>query len=233
MSISILRRVWPLLLILLLFFVFFYFRINHYLSFSSLQMHHQQLVFWTNNHYFFAVILFMSIYILCIATSVPGALILTLTGGLLFGVLWGTVFVVISATIGSTIIFFLVKYALSDWVAKKTAGWVKKMRVGFQHNAFSYLIVLRLMPIFPFAVVNLVPALLGIEAKTFILATFFGIIPGSLIYASVGNSLNHLFDIGQTPNFKIIFSPPLFLPLLGLAILSLLPVLYKKIKRLP
>ena len=142
----------------------------------------------------------------------------------------GTVYAVISATLGSIIIFYIVRFALSDWVAKKASGWVNKMRLGFQHNAFSYLLVLRLIPVFPFWVVNLVPALLGVEAKTFILATFLGIIPGSTIYASVGNSLNRLLEQGQTPNLKIIFSPELFLPLLGLALLSLLPVLYKKLK---
>jgi uncharacterized membrane protein YdjX (TVP38/TMEM64 family) len=230
MTFNVLRRLWPLLLLPILFFVLYYFRINQYLSFSNLQIYHQQLISWTNNHYLYAVILFMSIYILCIAASFPGALMLTLTGGLLFGILWGTLYVVTSATIGSTAIFFIVKFALSDWVAKRTTRWIHKMRHGFQHNAFSYLLVLRLMPIFPFWVVNIIPALLGIQAKTFILATFLGIIPGSMIYASVGNSLNHLLEMGQKPNLKIIFSPEFFFPLLGLALLSLLPVLYKKFK---
>lgn len=233
MTIGILRRLWPLIILVILIFIFYFLRIDQYLSFSSLQIHHQQIISWTNNHYLYAVIIFMSGYIGCITASVPGALILTLTGGLLFGVFWGTVYVVISATIGSTIIFFIVKFALSDWIAKRTDGWVNKMHVGFQHNAFSYLLMLRLIPVFPFAVVNLVPALLGVEAKIFIIATFIGIIPGSTIYASVGNSLNHLLEMGKTPDFKIIFAPELFLPLLGLALLSLLPVLYKKTKGSP
>ncbi|WP_226905551.1 TVP38/TMEM64 family protein [Legionella antarctica] len=169
-------------------------------------------------------------YILCIAASIPGALFLTLTGGLLFGPIWGTVYVVISATIGSTLVFLMVKFAFSDWVAKRATKWINRMRRGFKHHAFSYLLILRLIPLFPFWVVNIVPALLGIETKIFILATFLGIIPGSLIYSSVGGSLNYLFERGQTPDLKIIFSPELFLPLLGLALLSLSPVLYKKIK---
>ncbi|WP_233588645.1 TVP38/TMEM64 family protein [Legionella sp. km535] len=230
MTFSVLRRIWPVLLILLLLFLLYSFRVNQYLTFSSLQLHHQQLISWTNDHYILAVATFMISYIICVAASFPGALILTLTGGLLFGLFWGTLFVVISATIGSILIFLTVKYAFSDLVAQKTSGWVNKMRQGFQHNAFSYLLVLRLMPIFPFWVVNIVPALLGVKARTFVLATFLGIIPGSLIYASVGNSLNHLFEQGQAPNFKIIFSPELLLPLLALAFLSLMPVFYKKIK---
>lgn len=230
MTFSVLRRVWPIVLLLLLLLLFYYFNLDQYLSFSSLQLHHQQLISWTNNHYFSAVTVFMLIYIFCVAASIPGALILTLTGGLLFGMLWGAFFVVISATIGSIIIFLTVRYAFSDWVAQKTSGWIKKMRHGFQHNAFSYLLVLRLIPVFPFWVINIVPALLGIKARTFILATFLGIIPGSLIYSSVGNSLNHLFEQGRTPNLKIIFSPEIFLPLLALALLSLMPVFYKKFR---
>lgn len=225
-----LRRLWPLLLLSGLFALFYYFKINQYLSFATLQLHHQQLISWTNTHYFSAVAVFMTCYIICVALSFPGALILTLTGGLLFGLMWGVVYVVISASLGSMLVFLLVRYALSDWVARGTAVWVNKMRLGFQHNAFSYLLVLRLMPVFPFWVVNIVPALLGINARTFFLATFLGIIPGSFIYTSVGNSLNHLFEVGQTPNLKIIFSPELFLPLLGLALLSIMPILYKKFK---
>ena len=88
MNFGVLRRLWPLVLLLVLFFVFYYFKINQYLSFSSLQLHHQQLISWTNSHYFYTVSLFMLLYIICIAASFPGALILTLTGGLLFGVIW-------------------------------------------------------------------------------------------------------------------------------------------------
>ena len=90
MTFSVLRRFWPLLLLPLLFFIFYYFHLNQYLTFSSLKLHHKQLTSWTNSHYIYAVILFMTIYILCIAASIPGALFLTLAGGLLFGVLWGT-----------------------------------------------------------------------------------------------------------------------------------------------
>ncbi|CAM2891454.1 TVP38/TMEM64 family protein [Legionella worsleiensis] len=230
MTLSVLRKIWPVLLALLIFFLLYFFKVNQYLTFSSLHLHHQQLILWTHNHYPLAVALFMITYIVCVAASFPGALILTLTGGLLFGIFWGTFFVVLSATLGSILIFSIVKYAFSDWVAQRTSGWVTKMRHGFHHNAFSYLLVLRLMPIFPFWAVNIVPALLGVKARTFILATFLGIIPGSMIYASVGNSLNHLFEQGQPPDLAVIFSPELFLPLLALAFLSLMPVFYKKFK---
>ena len=103
------------------------------------------------------------------------------------------------------------------------------MRDGFQENAFSYLLFLRLVPIFPFWVVNIIPALLGVSATTFIVATFFGIIPGSVVYVLVGHGLSHLFASNQTPNLRLIFEPTVLYPLLALAALSLLPVIYQKI----
>lgn len=230
MSIRVMRRLWPLLLLFLILFIFYYFRINQYVNFTTLQANHQKLITWTNAHYLTAVMLFMVCYILSVATSMPVALILTLSGGLLFGVYWGTIYVVISATLGATILFFAVKIALSDWVAQRTTIWVNKMRIGFQKNAFSYLLILRLIPLFPFWAVNIVPALLGVSANTFIITTFLGIIPGSVIYVSLGNSLNHFFSIAKTPNLKIIFEPAILLPLIGLALLSMSPIIYQKFK---
>lgn len=230
MAISIFRRLWPLSLLFLLLFIFYYFKISQFINFSNLQLHHQQLISWTQDHYLYSVVMFMSTYIFCVAALFPVALVLTLAGGLLFGPFWGPVYVVISATIGSVLVFFIVKYALSDWVAQRTTVWINKTRIGFKNNAFSYLLILRLMPLFPFWVVNIVPALLGIEVKTFILATFFGIIPLSIIYSSIGNSLNHILRTGQKLDSTIIFSPEIVLPLSGLILLAFLPLVYKKIK---
>lgn len=114
---------------------------------------------------------------------------------------------------------------------KKTSRWIKGMEQGFKDNAFSYLLVLRLVPLFPFWLVNIVPALLGVSKRTFVFATFMGIIPGSFVYVLVGNGLGHIFDANQTPDLSIIFDAKVLLPLLGLALLSLLPVVYKFVKR--
>ncbi len=105
------------------------------------------------------------------------------------------------------------------------------MKKGFTENAFSYLLTLRLIPIFPFFVVNLVPAFLGISLRTYILATGLGIIPGSFVYVSVGTGLGSLFDRGESLNLKGILTPEILTALGGLALLSLLPVLYKKLKQ--
>lgn len=225
------RRLLPLLVLIVLLVLFFYFQLNRYLSFNSLQEHRTTLLAWTKTHYLLAVLTFMGIYIVAVAISVPGAVFLTLASGFLFGIVLGTIYVVISATIGATFVFFAVRSALNEWLSKKTAGWIVTMRQGFRKNAFSYLLILRFIPLFPFWVVNIVPGLLNVKAKTFILATFIGIIPGSLIYVLVGNGLGLVFDKGEKPNLSIIFSPEILLPLIGLALLSLLPIIYHRFYR--
>ncbi len=217
----------PLFILLLLLVFAAYFRIDQYLSYASLQSHYQQLKGWADHHFFSLLSAFAGIYILAIAISIPGAVFLSLGAGLLFGIFWGTLIVVISATIGATLLFYAVKTSLGEWLAPKTKGWLGKMQNGFQNDAFSYLFILRLIPIFPFWAVNIVPALLNIDAGTFIIATFLGIIPGSIVFVSIGNGLNHLIEQQQQPDLSIIFSWPVLLPLLGLAGLTLLGVFYK------
>jgi uncharacterized membrane protein YdjX (TVP38/TMEM64 family) len=218
----------PLLLIISGLVLVFYFDLNTYLSFDSLKIHRQSLLLWTKQNFWLVSLYFMGIYILAVTLSVPGAVFLTLAGGFLFGPIWGTTFVVISATIGATLLFFIVKLAISDWIAKKASSWIKKMSDGFKRDAFEYMLVLRLVPLFPFWAVNIVPAVLNIKSSTYIISTFIGIIPGSFVYVLVGNGLGAVFDSGKTPNLAIIFQPQILLPILGLALLSLIPVLYKR-----
>lgn len=217
----------PLGLLLVAFFCFFYFHLFDYLSFTALQQHRELLLQWTLQHYWLSVFIYMAVYIVAVAISVPGAIILTLTGGFLFGIFWGALYVVCSATVGASLIFLAVRTALGQVLAKKATHWVGKMERGFQRDAFSYLIFLRLVPIFPFWAINIVAGLLNVRLKTFFVATFFGIIPGSLVYVSVGSGLSTIFAAGQTPNLGIIFKPALLVPMLCLALLALVPVLYK------
>lgn len=225
---------WGLFVLLIgLLGLFFYFHLYRYLSFDSLKMHRLVLMSWTEQHFFKVIFSFMAIYTLAVAVSIPGATFFTLIAGFLFGKLSGTAVVVISATLGAFIVFIAVELAFREWFTKKSAKWLHAMEQGFQHNAFSYLIFLRLVPLFPFWLVNIVPALLGVSKRTFVIATFIGIIPGSFIYVMVGNGLSHIFEMNETPNLKIIFDLNIFLPLLGLALLALLPIAYKYFKRKP
>ena len=102
------------------------------------------------------------------------------------------------------------------------------MEDGFRENALSYLLFLRLIPLFPFWLVNLVPAFLGVSTLTYVIGTFFGIIPGTFVFASVGNGLGAVLDAGQDPDLGIIFKPEILGPLIALAVISLLPIGYKK-----
>ena len=225
------KRWTPLIVLLILLGLFFYFQLYRYLSFESLKVNRALLLAWSEQHLIWVVLGFIGVYTISVACSVPGATFLTLAGGFLFGPWLGTLWVVISATLGAFIVFLAVELALRDWVAKKAAKWLKTMEQGFQHNAFSYLLFLRLVPLFPFWLVNIVPALLGISKRTFVIATLIGIIPGSFVYVLVGNGLGHVFDANETPNLGIIFDPKVLIPLLALALLSLVPVIYKLIQR--
>lgn len=220
----------PLILIVFLLVLFWSFRLDKYLSIEHLREHKARLMALTQTNFYLASFIFVVIYTLSVAISIPGAVFLTLMGGFLFGVVYGTVLVVLSATLGATILFFAVQSSVGEVIAKRAFGWTQKMRQGFQGHAFSYLLMLRFIPLFPFWVVNIVPALLGVRASTFIAATFIGIIPGSLVYVSVGNGLSEVASMPSL-NLRLLFEPKLLLPLLALAALSLLPIFFSHKKR--
>lgn len=222
-----LKRWLPLLLILAGLAVFFYFDLSQLMNFTQLKSQRFALLAWTESHYAQAVLIYMLVYILAVAISIPGAVFFTIISGFLFGVILGTLYVVVSATLGAMCVFLSVKTALEPWISKKTNYWIKKMRIGFQKDAFQYLIFLRLAPLFPFWVVNIVASLMGVRTSTFFLTTFIGIIPGSFVYVLLGNGLGQILDQNNAPNLGILLTPPVFIPLLALALLSLLPTLLK------
>ena len=212
---------------LLLFFVLGF---GDYLSFDMLSRHQHDLMAWTEAHYLLAVACFMGLYALAITFSVPGGVWLTLAGGFLFGAIAATVYVVVAATAGALTIFLAARYAFADLLRARTGGAGERMKQGFEENAFNYLLVLRLVPLFPFWLVNLVPAFMKVPVRTYLLATFIGIIPGTFVYAGVGSGLGMVFEKGEMPDLGIIFEPEILLPILGLAVLSLVPVIYHKVK---
>jgi uncharacterized membrane protein YdjX (TVP38/TMEM64 family) len=223
---------WGLLVFLgCLFGLFFYFELYHYLSFEQLKLHRIDLMRWKQTHFITALFLFATIYMIAVAISVPGAWFLTLTAGFLFGPILGALIVISSATIGALLVYLAVRFALRDWVAQRTNQWLKYMEKGFQTDAFSYLLFLRLVPLFPFWLINIMPALLGVSPRVFVLATFIGIIPGSFIYVLVGHSMGYIFDANQTPNFTLFKDPMVLLPLMALGLLALIPVIYRYFKQ--
>ncbi len=223
-------RFLPLIILILALILFFYFGLYEYLTFEVLERYRNQLISWTQQHYVLTVLSFMIIYIIAVAVSIPGATILTITGGFLFGYIFGTIYVVISATIGATIIFLAARTALGEILAKKAGATIKRLEQGFQKNAFNYLLFLRLVPLFPFWLVNIVPGLLNMRLSSYVAATFIGIIPGSFVYVLLGNGVGAVLAAGKTPDLGIILKPEILAPLIGLGILALVPIIYKKYK---
>ena len=209
---------------------FFALGLDQYVSFETLREHRDVLANFVANNPLLAPLAFMVIYCVVVAFSLPGGAIMTIAGGFLFGTVLGTAWVVLSATTGATILFVIAKTSLGDPLRARAGPWLKKMESGFRENALSYLLVLRLIPLFPFFVVNLVPAFLGVPWRTYVMATFIGIIPGTIVYATVGAGLGSIFDRNESFTASGVMTPEIITALIGLALLSLLPVAYKKIK---
>ena len=220
-------RLWPLALLACGIMLFFLLELDRYLSFDTLRDNRAFLTEWTADNRVSAIFYYILLYIAVVAFSLPGGAVMTIAGGFLFGPVFGTLWTVIGATIGATLLFLAAKTALGDVLRAKAGPAIRRMEAGFQDNALSYMFVLRLVPIFPFFLVNLAPAFLGVRLHTYVIASFFGIIPGTFVYALVGNGLGAIFDAGETPDLSIIFAPEILLPLIGLAALAMLPVLYK------
>lgn len=201
------------------------------LSFDTLRENRDVLQGLVADNPVSSILIFMGLYIVSVALSLPVGSVLTITGGFLFGSFLATTYVVLAATIGATIVYLAARYAFYDLMRAKAGNAVRKMEEGFAENAFSYLMVLRLIPIFPFWLVNLVPALLGVKLRSFVFGTMIGIIPGTFVYASIGDGLGALFDQGKTPDLGIIFEPRILTPIIGLAVLAMLPVAYKKLRQ--
>ena len=223
-------KILPLLIIGAGVALFFGMGWNKYLTFEALSENRQALLQWTEENQFLAILAFVAGYALVVAFSLPGAAWMTLGGGFVFGTVFGTLYVVGAATLGAVGIFLIARYALVDFFRSKMAGAGERMEAGFRENALSYLLFLRLVPVFPFWLVNLLPAFLGVPVRTYIIGTFVGIIPGSAVFCSVGNGLGAVFDAGDTPDLGIIFQPEILGPIVGLALLSLVPIVYKRVK---
>ena len=223
------RLVLPLLLIVGLI-GFFAAGLDDYLTFAALQDHRHTLVSFAARYGLLANLVYLAVYAVVIAFSLPGGAMMTMVGGFLFGTLLGGTTVVIGATLGATALFVIAKTSFGDPLEARAGPAIKKLEAGFQRNAFSYLLFLRLVPLFPFFVVNLVPAFLGVSLRTYFVTTLVGIIPGTFVYASVGNGLSAVLDAGGTPNLERIFEPDILIPIIGLAVLSLIPVAYNTIR---
>lgn len=183
-------------------------------------------------HFAAALALYMFAYVVATALSIPGATILSLAGGLLFGAATGTAAVVVAATVGATIVFLAARSAFGATLREKASGFVARFEQGFSRDAFSYLLVLRLIPLFPFFIVNIAPAMTRIRTATFAAATFIGIIPGAFAYVSAGAGLGAVFAAGGDVTLRgLLTRPEILTPIAALSLLALAPVIYRSLTK--
>jgi len=224
------RRYLPLAALVIASALAFAFDLHQLLSFETLQRHDRMLREAVADRPVSMAVGYTVAYALVVATALPAAVLMTITGGYLFGIWLGGSLAVTGATLGAVGVFLVAGTSFGRRLGAGTSPLLGRLRKGFQKDAFSYLFILRLLPVLPFVVASVVPALLGVSLRVFVLATVLGMLPGSFVYASVGNGLGAIIARGEEPTLDILREPEILAPLLGLAALALLPVVYRKLK---
>lgn len=220
----------PITFNLLLMILLFFTNLRHYITFESIKMNREAIILYKIAHPILTPTIFIAIYITMTALSTPGGSILSILGGFFFGMPFSTIYVVIGATIGATLLFLAARTFFRGFLIKMAYPFITKVEVGFKKNKTRYLLVLRLLPIFPFWVVNLIPAFLNVNLRTYMWTTFVGIIPGSYIYTQAGSGLGVIFDRGESFSVSAVLNPQLIIALVLLSLAALLPIFLKKTK---
>jgi uncharacterized membrane protein YdjX (TVP38/TMEM64 family) len=223
-----LKRFAPLLLILAVLVGGLVFGLQHQLSWAALAAHQAALRTWVEAAPFATGAVYVGVYALAVAVSFPGALWITVTGGLLFGTAIGATLAVVGATSGAVLLVLAARTALGPFLARRAGRLIEGLRPRMRRDGFSYVLALRLIPVVPFWLTNLAAAVAGVRLSHFAAATLIGTIPATTVFASLGAGLGRVLAAGQTPDLLVIFSPPVLLPLLGLAVLALLPVAWRR-----
>ena len=202
---------------------------HRFVQWEVIALHYGQIKSWATSQLALAGIGFLVSYAVAVAFSLPVALPLTLTGGAVFGWL-ALPLVLTGATVGAGLVFIAVRTALGDVARRRAGPFLARLEDGFSTNAFSYLLALRLIPVAPFWVINIVPALTRMTLRSYLAATFIGIAPGTAVFVSVGRGLDHVLAAGRTPDLEILASPAVVGPLVALGLLALMPVAWKRIR---
>lgn len=215
------------------FAAFFLLDLDRFVSLAELARNCENLEAWVDAHPVLSRAAYAAAYFLAIAFSLPVGLVLTIGGGVVFGLFEGTAITVLAATAGALAVFLAARSAIGDALRRRAGPFAAKLERGFREDALSYLLVLRLVPLFPFWLVNIVPALLGVPVRTYLIGTLLGIIPGTFVFVSVGNGLETIIDRGGIPGVEIFLEPSVLIPIAGLAALALVPVIYKRLRGRP
>lgn len=198
------------------------------LSLDTLARHRGALTGFVAQNWLLAAGAFVLAYATAVALSVPGAVILTLSGGFLFGAVAGTALTVVAATIGATLVFLLARRIFGADALDRLGPVAQKLAAGLRRDAGPYLLVLRLVPLFPFFLVNLVPAFAGVRLPVFVVTTLFGILPATAVFSLAGAGLGSVLDAGGTLDVRSILTPQILGALIGLAALSLVAIPLKR-----
>lgn len=203
------------------------FALRDQLSFEALAAHRDALLAFRDAHYLWASLAFVAAYAAIVTFSLPGATVATLTGGFLFGLFPGVLYNVAAATLGAVAVFLAARAGFGAALAQRVqagGGAAARLMAGLRDNEWSVLFLMRLIPAVPFFLANLIPAFVGTRVWPFAVTTFFGIIPAGLVFTSVGAGLGEVFARGERPDLSILFAPQILGPILGLALLSALPI---------
>lgn len=228
------KRFVPLMVLIVVVIAVFASGVGRYLNLEALQTHEAALRGLVDDNLVLALLAFITVYALATAVSFPGAVVLTLAGGYLFGTWAGGAATVIGATIGAIMVFYVVQTSLGAALRAKAeadGGTLKKVIDGVGQGAFGYILTLRLIPLAPFWLVNVAAALAHVPLRAYALATFIGIMPATFIYSGIGSGIGALVARGETPDLGVIFEPRVLLPLVALGLLSLVTTLYQRRRR--
>ncbi len=223
-----LQRLAPVLILLAGLLAAWALGLQRLVTWDALAAHQAALLGLVADHPLLAPLAYVGVYVLIVALSLPGGVVMTVSGGLLFGTLAGTVLAVIGAAVGASLLFLAARHAFAEPLSRRASGLLARVRPGLQRDGFSYLLALRLIPVVPFWLVNLAPALVGMRFAPYAAATLLGILPGTLVFASIGAGVGGVLAAGRHPDLSVVFTPRVLLPLLGLALLSLAPVIWRR-----
>lgn len=203
--------------------------LREYLSFDVLRDNREALLAYRDAHFALLAAVFVAAYVVIVAFSLPGGAVASVTGGFLFGLVLGTALNVVAATIGAIAIFGAVRAGFGDALSRKMDqnDTAAKLRAGLKDNEINVLLLLRLVPVVPFFVANLLPALVGVRFVNFAWTTFIGIIPGGVVFTWIGVGVAEVFDRGETPDVSLLWEPHVIGPILGLAALAALPMIMR------
>jgi uncharacterized membrane protein YdjX (TVP38/TMEM64 family) len=226
-----LRRFWLIILLVVVFAAAWVAGTSDHISWVTLARHQAVLATWVDTHPVLAPVAYLLLYAVAVLLSLPESAVLTIAGGLLFGTLSGGLLAIIGSSAGAVALFLAVRYHLADVIAARRGRFLEVVRQSLHRDGFSYLLAIRLVPAFPFWLVNLAAALSGMRLLSYGAATVIGIIPATFVFASIGGGLSEVLAAGGKPDLTMIFSPRILGPLIAMAALSLLPVAWRRWKR--